>query len=84
MKEIHFHLSLATTTDLELCTTYLDTMFALENKTPVIHTTSIEFLSTGLFWKGYRIFVHFQSGRCLEFKLGEKHQTAACCSRETT
>jgi len=54
-----------------VCLGYFKTEEAIKNFKSMIITDQSHFISTSLFAKGYRIFLHFNSGKVVEVKIGD-------------
>lgn len=53
---------------------YMNTEQAIKHNMPNIHTLQMSLLSTSLFEKGYRIFIHETNGEVYEIKLGTNNE----------
>ena len=77
--EIHFYESEFSVPSGEECHHgWVETEQAIQEQEPYIVTTQMGFLSTNLFEKGYRIFVHPMEDRRYEIRLGRN----ACTDRQ--
>lgn len=77
--EIHFYESEFSVPSGEECHHgWAETEQAIQEQEPYIVTTQMGFLSTNLFEKGYRIFVHPMEDRRYEIRLGRN----ACTDRQ--